>query len=213
MIPMNEQGTIVLFSKLADEMGYVFKRIGTGCPDATLEKDGQRVRVEFEHKSSNFRRHKHNPDNVDLIICWEDDWPTSSVPVLCLETYTTLTRQEPKRPWWLRFFKWQQRFAVARYNHRLAIQKAKKTSCKYCEGQIHARCVYHAHINEQGCIDGRVEWRCNACGYITTEPISYHAPLANNPSPFTCSYCNATFSSQQALAGHANAHRRANAIV
>jgi hypothetical protein len=35
----------------------------------------QRVRVEFEYESKNFRTHKHPPTGCDLIICWRHNWP------------------------------------------------------------------------------------------------------------------------------------------
>jgi hypothetical protein len=35
----------------------------------------QRVRIEFEFESRNFRAHKHNPDGCDVIICWVHNWP------------------------------------------------------------------------------------------------------------------------------------------
>lgn len=31
-------------------------------------------RVEFEVKSATFVKHKHNPKDYDMIICWEDNW-------------------------------------------------------------------------------------------------------------------------------------------
>lgn len=90
MIPKNEQGVVSLFSKWAEELGYKFVSIGTACPDAIVEKDGKLIRLEFEFKSSNFRVHKHDPSKVDLIVCWEDDWVKSPLPVLSLSHYSEL---------------------------------------------------------------------------------------------------------------------------
>jgi len=138
MIPNNEQGTIVLFSKLALEMGYTFKEIGTCCPDAILEKDGKIVRVEFEHRAKNFRTHKHNPDDVDLIICWEDNWPNPPLPVLSLEKYVTLAEARPNptpgpRPsFWQRLFLW-------RANWKNFVAEGKRT-CSICGNQMDVWC-------------------------------------------------------------------------
>lgn len=91
MIPQNEQGVVALFSDFANEMGYRFVEIGTRCPDAILEKDGRRIRVEFEFHAMNFKRHRHNPEDVDLVICWDDDYEKCPVPVLSMEQYITLS--------------------------------------------------------------------------------------------------------------------------
>ena len=133
MIPQNEQGTIVLFSKLAAELGYTFKEIGTACPDAILEKDGQLVRVEFEHRAKTFRAHKHNPADVDLIICWENNWPESPLPVLSLERYITLSRPEPVKTHWQRFIErwleWRQTWLT------------RKRICPMCGDELITNCT------------------------------------------------------------------------
>jgi len=52
-------------------LGFV-KIIRSKTPDyIAIDKNGNRVRVELESKSSNFVKHNHNPDEVDLVICWE----------------------------------------------------------------------------------------------------------------------------------------------
>lgn len=38
-------------------------------PDAIIQKDNNTIRTEFETLSSNFCRHRHDPDKVDLVIC------------------------------------------------------------------------------------------------------------------------------------------------
>lgn len=139
MIPNNEQSTIVLFAKVAAEMGYMFKEMGTRCPDAILEKDGKLVRVEFEYKAKTFQAHKHNPDDVDLIICWEDDWPQSPLPVLSLEKYVTLAEIRPERPTvevkpslWQRLIQWQ--------IHRRQLAIEKRNLCSICGHPIDIQC-------------------------------------------------------------------------
>ena len=34
----------------------------------------QRVRIEFEFESRNFRDHGHSPDGCDVIVCWQHNW-------------------------------------------------------------------------------------------------------------------------------------------
>lgn len=45
----------------------------------------QRVRIEFELEARNFRRHGHDPDQCDVIVCWEDNWPKCPIEVLELK--------------------------------------------------------------------------------------------------------------------------------
>ena len=42
----------------------------------------QRLRIEFEHRSRNFRDHHHDPAACDLIVCWHHDWPECPLEVL-----------------------------------------------------------------------------------------------------------------------------------
>ncbi len=45
----------------------------------------ERVRIEFEYKSSNFREHGHNPTKCDIIVCWEHDWKECPIKVVELK--------------------------------------------------------------------------------------------------------------------------------
>jgi len=88
--PVNEQGVIFLFGALAERMGFQMLRIQTEYPDGEAlrmmsENRLQRVRIEFEFESRNFRRHNHDPELCDLIVCWEDNWPESPLEVLELK--------------------------------------------------------------------------------------------------------------------------------
>jgi len=42
-------------------------------PDFIMKKEGKKIRVELEIKSSNFLMHKHSIDKVDLVICVKKD--------------------------------------------------------------------------------------------------------------------------------------------
>jgi len=42
----------------------------------------QRVRIEFEYFSSDFRRHEHPQEGCDLIVCWKNDWAESPLEVI-----------------------------------------------------------------------------------------------------------------------------------
>lgn len=91
--PINEQGVVYLFGMVAYELGFAVEGVGTGFPDCEakrrVSKTGdvwERVRVEFEFRSRNFREHGHDPAGCDLVICWEHNWPECPVEVLELRS-------------------------------------------------------------------------------------------------------------------------------
>jgi len=87
--PINEQGVILLFAAVADELGYLIESIRSQFPDAQLARKDEKgtykpIKAEFEFKSSQFKLHGHDPKQCDLIICWENDWNKSPIEVLAL---------------------------------------------------------------------------------------------------------------------------------
>lgn len=91
--PTNEQGVVFLFGMVCADLGYAVEAVKTGYPDCEAKRridrrhdQWERVRIEFEFCSSEFRNHGHNPDNCDLIVCWIDDWPDCPLDVLELKT-------------------------------------------------------------------------------------------------------------------------------
>lgn len=85
--PINEQGVVFLFGMVCKELGYLVEAVQTGFPDCEAKRwvDNnrlERVRIEFEFKSSNFVSHGHNADLCDLIVCWEHDWKDCPIEVL-----------------------------------------------------------------------------------------------------------------------------------
>lgn len=90
--PTNEQGVVFLFGKIAHEFGMYVELIRTGYPDCIAKRyigkdQWEDIRIEFEFKSSDFRRHKHKAEDVDMIVCWEHDWQEcpKSIEILELE--------------------------------------------------------------------------------------------------------------------------------
>jgi len=80
--PLNEQGVVYVFALIARDIGFTVEAIGTSFPDCEakqqMDRKGerwQRVRIEFEYMSSDFRRHRHPIEGCDLIVCWKHDWP------------------------------------------------------------------------------------------------------------------------------------------
>jgi hypothetical protein len=60
--------------------GYLVEAVQAGFPDCEAKLQiapgkWQRVHIEFEFESRNFRDHVHPPDGCDVIVCWKHNWP------------------------------------------------------------------------------------------------------------------------------------------
>jgi hypothetical protein len=78
--PVNENGVIFLFGIVARELGYSVEAVQAGFPDCEAKRQiaagkWQRVRIEFEYESRNFRDHGHSAERCDIIVCWRHNWP------------------------------------------------------------------------------------------------------------------------------------------
>lgn len=78
--PVNEDGVVFLFGMVARELGYLVEAVQAAFPDCEAKRQveagkWQRVRIEFEFESRNFRDHGHPPDGCDIIVCWRHNWP------------------------------------------------------------------------------------------------------------------------------------------
>lgn len=94
--PINEQGVVFLFGMVCFELGFVIEVVRSDFPDCEgkrridRKKDyWERVRIEFEYRSSNFKEHEHNPSECDLIVCWEHDWEECPIEVIELKSVIT----------------------------------------------------------------------------------------------------------------------------
>ncbi len=88
--PINEQGVVFLFGKIAHEFGMYVELIRTGYPDCIAKRfigkdKWEEIKIEFEFKSSDFSRHKHKAEEVDMIVCWEHDWEECPKTIEVLE--------------------------------------------------------------------------------------------------------------------------------
>ncbi|HTQ59111.1 MAG TPA: hypothetical protein VMI32_02740 [Candidatus Solibacter sp.] len=78
--PVNEQAVVFLFGMLAKKLGYWVQNVQKGFPDCeALRQIGpgrwQRVSIEFEFESKNYREHGHPISGCDVIVCWRHNWP------------------------------------------------------------------------------------------------------------------------------------------
>ena len=88
--PVNESGVILLFGMLAERLGFIVDAVRVNFPDCeAIRKIGpdkwERMRIEFEYESRNFKTHKHDAAGCDLIVCWTHNWPECPVEVLALK--------------------------------------------------------------------------------------------------------------------------------
>lgn len=70
--PINEQGVVFLFGMVCRDLGYLVEAVQTGFPDCEGKRRvdshrWERVRIEFEFKSSNFLKHGHDTNLCDSI--------------------------------------------------------------------------------------------------------------------------------------------------
>lgn len=86
--PINEQGVVYLFALVAQDLGFRVEAIGTAYPDCEAirrikQSDRwQRIHIEFEYKSSEFRKHGHKPEGCDLVVCWKHNWKECPIEVI-----------------------------------------------------------------------------------------------------------------------------------
>jgi hypothetical protein len=72
--PHNEMGVVFLFGRFYDVLGFEgIVHVGTRCPDCIAVRHGRTLRVEFEHRSSNFLNHRHALSQADVLVCWTAD--------------------------------------------------------------------------------------------------------------------------------------------
>jgi hypothetical protein len=83
----------LLFGMVCLELGFIAEAVRNEYPDCEAKRriDGsreqwERVRIEFEYHSSNFKEHGHDPKQCDLIVCWIDDWEECPLDVIELKS-------------------------------------------------------------------------------------------------------------------------------
>lgn len=95
--PVNENGVIFLFGIVARELGYSVEAVQQGFPDCEAKRmvaadKWQRVKIEFEYESRNFRDHGHPADGCDVIVCWRHNWEDCPSHIEVLELCEVIKR-------------------------------------------------------------------------------------------------------------------------
>jgi hypothetical protein len=85
--PVNELGVVFVFGMMARRLGFVVHRLQAAFPDCIAMREvapgvWQRVRIEFEFESRNFKKHKHRKDKCDVIVCWKHNWKDCPLDVV-----------------------------------------------------------------------------------------------------------------------------------
>ncbi len=85
--PTNELGVVFVFGMMARKLGFVVHRLQAGFPDCIAMREvapgvWQRVRIEFEFESRNFKKHRHRKDKCDVIVCWKHNWKDCPLDVV-----------------------------------------------------------------------------------------------------------------------------------
>lgn len=93
--PVNEQGVVLLFGMVAKELGYMVESVQSGFPDCEAKRQiapqrWQRVHLEFEFESRNYRDHGHPLTGCDVIVCWRHNWPACPPNLEILELSSLL---------------------------------------------------------------------------------------------------------------------------
>ncbi|HEV2120632.1 MAG TPA: hypothetical protein VGS11_11105 [Candidatus Bathyarchaeia archaeon] len=89
--PINEQGVVLLFGMMSDDLGFSIEAIRQGFPDALVvdyranPNRGVKKSIEFEFTSSHFARQKHPVKGAQIIVCWEHDWKNVPKEIEVLE--------------------------------------------------------------------------------------------------------------------------------
>lgn len=97
--PINELGVVLLFGLVAKELGYIVESVQSGFPDCEAKRQigpqqWQRVHIEFEFESRNYRTHGHPFTGCDVIVCWRHNWPDCPPQIEILEL-SSLIRSLP----------------------------------------------------------------------------------------------------------------------
>jgi len=90
--PTSEQDVVQLFGAVANELGFEIIGNRAAFPDCEARRrmPAQRENfikclIEYEFSSRDFKRHQHDPQGCNLIVCWEHNWPKCPVEVLELK--------------------------------------------------------------------------------------------------------------------------------
>lgn len=97
--PVNELGVVYLFGVQHETFDLKIESIQAGYPDCIARRKigknrWEEVRIEFEYESRSFEKHRHDPDGVDVIVCWVHNWKECPQRIEIIELSTILSKVE-----------------------------------------------------------------------------------------------------------------------
>jgi hypothetical protein len=97
--PHNEMGVVFLFGRFYDILGFEgIVHVGTRCPDCIALRRGETLRVEFEHRSSNYLNHRHALSQADVLVCWTADMDLAIETIELKSTLNGRQRYQKAKP-------------------------------------------------------------------------------------------------------------------
>lgn len=95
--PLNKMGVAFIFGMISHELGFEVEALRSEPPDCEsrrcLDTSGnqwEKVKIDFEYKSSRFKERSQDNEEGDIIVCWEHDWDDCPFEVLELRTVLKL---------------------------------------------------------------------------------------------------------------------------
>lgn len=97
--PINEHGVVYLFGVLHEAFDFKIESVQAGFPDCIARRQigkdrWEEIRIEFEFNSRSFLAHHHDPDGVDMIVCWKHDWSTCPEHIEVIELSSMIKNLE-----------------------------------------------------------------------------------------------------------------------
>lgn len=97
--PVNELGVVYMFGVLHETLDLKIESIQSGYPDCIARRKignnrWEEVRIEFEYDSKSFKAHGHDPEKVDVIVCWNHNWRECPKHIEIIELSSVLGEAE-----------------------------------------------------------------------------------------------------------------------
>ena len=100
--PTTRDGVIFLFGRVAEELNIYVEEMRAAFPVCLAKRytgrGWEKVGIEFEYKSGDFKKKGHNPAGCDILVCWEHDWPECPLEVIELEDRIKSLPDKPTAP-------------------------------------------------------------------------------------------------------------------
>jgi hypothetical protein len=100
--PTTRDGVIFLFGKVGEELNIYVEEMRAAFPAGLARRytgsGWEKVRIEFEYKSADFKKKGLDPAECDIIVCWENNWPDCPIEVIELEDRLASLPDKPVTP-------------------------------------------------------------------------------------------------------------------